>query len=177
MTFSSKYDTIALDVASRHGSTSKGKIMAVSLVRIKPSNVVLDALHFAGYLAPLLLLLAGFLVPALRHKVGAVPPEDAASLWMTLIIFILAAVVWIFLDFFVVSNDSTTGSQLKLNAAISGTYNNVLLFAAGAMWAAGEMRWWMVVPIVATLVDDYIVTNRAINNALQKPIIQQGVVP
>lgn len=151
--------------------------MAVSIVRLKPGNVAIDILHFVGYLAPLILLLAGFLVPVLRHKVGAVPAEESATLWMTLVIFILVAVAWIMIDMFVVSNDSTTGSQLKINAAISGTYNNVLMFVAGAMWASGQVRWWMVVPMVAVLVDDYVVTNRAINNALQKPIIQQGVTP
>jgi hypothetical protein len=134
-----------------------------------------EVLHFVGYIFPFLLTLGGAVVSAMQYRVfDPVPVEEQRFLLLAVLIQLLAAIIWIVIDFLVISNDRTTGTQLKVNVFVSSTINNIMLLLAGGMLFAGEMRWWMVVPTIAVIVDDYIVSNRAIVNALQKPIIQQG---
>ena len=138
-----------------------------------------EALHVLGIIFPFVLMIGAFLVPPTRYVIWSesVPEIEKASLYLTLGIQLFFAAIWIGLDWWIISNEYTSGAQLKRNVALSSTINNILLLLTGYMVGTGQLCWWMPIPVIAMIADDYIVSNRAIVNALQKPIFQQGPRP
>ncbi len=82
----------------------------------------------------------------------------------------LAAIVWLLIDFFVISNLNTSVGSLRLNTFVSIGLALALSFYAGFKWP--ELTWGYLVPWIASLVDAFVTGDRAINNAAQKPLIQ-----
>jgi hypothetical protein len=144
--------------------------MAAPNPRPRSTSNVVQFFHFLGYIFPYLLLIGGYMVSALQYRVtDTIPPDEKEWFYIAILVEIGLAVLWVIMDFIVISSEKTTGDMIKWNAAISSTTNNILLAIFFTMAAIGELGWWLVVPTFFQVIDDYIVTNRGIVNALQKP--------
>jgi hypothetical protein len=135
---------------------------------------ILRLFEGAWFVFPLLLLAATFFVPALQSPVWIwpVPAEHSAQLPWGLLAMTLAAVVWLIIDFFVISNLGTPVGSLRLNTVASVALALALTFYAG--WSWSTLSWGYLVPWVASILDAIITGDRAINNAAQKPLITTG---
>lgn len=135
---------------------------------------VLRLFEGAWLIFPLLLLAATFFVPALQAPlwVWPVPTEYASQLPWGLLAMTLAAVVWLIVDFLVISNLGTPVGSLRLNTLASLALALALTFYAGFAWS--DLSWGYIVPWVASILDAIITGDRAINNAAQKPLITTG---
>ncbi len=135
---------------------------------------ILRLFEGAWFIFPLLLLAATFFVPALQAPIWIwpVPAEIAAQLPWSLLAMTLAAVVWLIVDFLVISNLGTPVGSLRLNTLASVALALALTFYAG--WSWSTLSWGYVVPWVASILDAIITGDRAINNAAQKPLITTG---
>jgi len=135
-----------------------------------PHSNTNEAWHFFGYIFPYILLIGGYMVPSLQYRVhDVIPTEHHEMFFIAIIVEIVLIVIWIIIDFVTITSEKTTGSQLQWNAAISSTSNNIFVLLLGFMIGMGQLGWWLVVPVIGQIVDDYIISNRAIVNALQKP--------
>jgi hypothetical protein len=139
-----------------------------------PRRPLLRLFEGAWFIFPLFLIAASFLVPALQApvRIWPVAAEHASNLPWALLIMTLAAVIWLIIDFLVISSLGTPVSSLRLNTLASVILALGITFYAGMNW--GSLTWGFVVPWVASILDAIITGDRAINNAAQKPLIQTG---
>lgn len=84
--------------------------------------------------------------------------------------------VWVMSGFFNVTSSDTPVSNLKLDAFLSNVVQLGLYGLFVYEVATGKLQWGVIIPTLATIVDVFITNDRAINNAAQKPIVQQQTV-
>jgi hypothetical protein len=121
---------------------------------------------------PLVLLAAAYFVPVLQVKVPAFPQENAADLPWALLGMTVAAVIWLIVDFIVVSDLRTPLGSLRLNAWVSVVLALALSAYGGWSLHGDGLTWGYVIPWIASILDAFITVDRAINNAAQKPLIE-----
>jgi hypothetical protein len=115
---------------------------------------------------------AYYLFPALRVNItfdGNVPHEVAWGLLAS-----LASVgVWLGYEMWFAVSRKTSVGQLQADGLIS-IFFAIVLTGIGVCWATlGTLPYWFVLPWIGTLIDALGSGFLAINNAAQKPIIQQ----
>ena len=130
--------------------------------------------HWLGrlwWVAPAIVLAGGELVPELRSSVST--GFSAPHLpWWLLGEFVLC-VAWFVMGFVHVTSSTTSVAALKADAAISNTVQLGFVILASYQATKGHLQWGIVIPALTTIADVYITGDRAINNAAQKPIVQQ----
>jgi hypothetical protein len=122
------------------------------------------------WFVPILMLAFGRFVPALQEPV-AWPIVN--SVYPPLMVELIISLIWIVAEITTVTNRDTPVRTLQLDDALSLTLAVVLSFFAAWQIAKGTLQWWYVVPWAVCLVDAYLSGYFAINNAAQKPLVQQ----
>jgi hypothetical protein len=114
-------------------------------------------------------------VPVLRARVflDAIRLEDQVSLLIGIIVQGVLGGAWLMYEFFAVSNQQTSVHRLRVNNAVSTAM--ALAFTVIGTWllARDMFMWGLIVPWSAALLDAFVSSDRAINNAAQKPLVQQ----
>ena len=135
----------------------------------------LSAGHWIGYLMPFMISVgAYFFAPPLRRNVfSVIPPEEYLYFFVAMIIVILLCVMWIFIDFYVVSDIRSSGDRIKENIRI--TYWTAIAFSGAAVWfaATDKLPWWLAIVAVFALGDGEVISNRGANSALLKRVLQE----
>jgi hypothetical protein len=135
----------------------------------RTKGVVLTSWHYLSYLLPILLLIWGYYYSSMRANVFD-PITD--QLGWDLLKISLVAFLWIGIDFFAISNHRTPAYRLQENNFFS--YLTAIGLSGLALWSLGrgQLAWFMIIPATASVIDGYITSNRAIENALGKPNVQ-----
>lgn len=145
-----------------HAVPRTGPIRRTALFIVWIFPFVLAAVSFFG---------AGIYQPAasLRAPVLVWPVPTEVYGW--LLILVIAAVVWLFMQFLLVSSRETVVRALQFDATVSTL--TALVFTGYAGYAAGTtgIEWWLVVPWVTAILDAILTGWLGINNAAQKPFI------
>jgi hypothetical protein len=122
------------------------------------------------WLFPLIMLGAGGFVAGLQHPVGW-PIQDAV--YPPLFVELLIGLVWIIAEITTVTNRDTPVRTLQMDDVLSRSLAIVLTFFGAWQIARDALQWWFVLPWLVTLIDAYLSGYYAINNAAQKPLVQQ----
>jgi len=144
----------------RSGGSQIGRTRRIGLYIVWCFPFVLAA---AGYLG-------GTYYPAaadLRAPVFAWPVPPEVFGW--LLAMVLAAVVWLFTQFLLVTSRETVVRALQFDATVSTL--TAVAFTGYAGWSLGAatVEWWLVVPWLTSIVDALLTGWLGINNAAQKP--------
>lgn len=123
------------------------------------------------WMFPLLVVGVSYAVPDLRAVVSTGAPPERLFMWLFAQVILCG--VWLVAAFFHVSSSNTTVGALKGDSFVSTTL--AIFLTAGTVWclAKGYLQWALIIPTVTAILDAYITGDRAINNAAQKPIVQQ----
>ncbi len=135
----------------------------------------LVVMHVFGYVVPFVLALVGFwLVPSMRYYVfEAIPVDEQFYFFIAVIVEILTIIAWILTDMYIISNTDTSGDRIKKSVRLS-VYTALLFFGGSTLYFGwGQLGWWLLIPTIGTLVDAEVVTNRGVNSALLKRILQE----
>ena len=125
---------------------------------------------------PVLLLLIGrFLVSSMNQPVvgglfGLVVPGNI--LW-PLIVLGLLGFMWLGLESFTAAYRLTPMRTLFANFFVAVFWTVILIGSACISTGEGNLQWWQVLPPAFALADLMLGTALALNNAVQKPIVQQ----
>lgn len=119
---------------------------------------------------PLVMLGVGAFIPVLQVPV-AMPTTN--GLWLALAITAGFMAVWIGAEVYTVVDRKTGVTHLQWDDFISLVMAVTLTEWHGRLVAANELQWWFVLPWVGVLVDAVLSGTLAINNAAQKPLIEQ----
>lgn len=122
------------------------------------------------WLFPLLMLGVGRFLDGLQLPV-AWPIQD--PVYPPLLVELLIGLVWIIAEITTVTNRDTPVRTLQWDDMLSLTMAIVLTFFGAWQIAKGTLQWWFVLPWLVTIVDAYLSGYFAINNAAQKPLVQQ----
>jgi hypothetical protein len=138
-------------------------------------NTMKKALGLIGLLRwifPIFMLAGGRLVPGLQLPVTLTWPMPE-PVYPPLLVELIIGLVWIVSEITTVTNRDTPVRTLQLDDGMSLTLAIVLTFFGAWQIARGSLQWWFIVPWIVTLVDAYLSGYFAINNAAQKPLVQQ----
>lgn len=139
-------------------------------------NLVRSAFAALWWAFPIILAGIGYVLPAFR-----VPISETGTMWegnmqttflVGIIISILLAVGWIVVEFFTVSNLGISVKWLRRNSAVSIAIALVLTATVFYLLALESLPWAMMVPWLASVGDSFLSSDRGINNAAQKPLIE-----
>ena len=125
-----------------------------------------------GWLFPVFMAIAGFFIPSLGLSFMTWP--WTIGLAVSILVSILIAVIWLFYGFTWTSDKNTTSSELQKGTSISIAQVIFLTAVVSYLAAIGHFAWYFAVPLVTAIVDTFITAHLAINNATQKPFIDQG---
>ena len=103
--------------------------------------------------------------------------DEGASLYLGLFVQLLLLAGWLLMDYKIMSSDRTDGEQIKRNVAISSIISPLMWCFAGALWGMDALSWWIIIPTFGVVIDDQVVGNAGVINALQKPLIQGSNPP
>ena len=130
----------------------------------------LNLIGLLRWVIPILMLLVGRFVPALQQPVGLpIPP----SVYPALMVEMVVGLLWILSEITTVTDRDTPVHALQRDAALSLTLAIAITFIGAWYWAQSQLQWWLIIPWFVTLLDAYLSGYYAINNAAQKPLIQQ----
>ena len=132
-----------------------------------------SALNIIGllrWIIPIMMLVVGRFVPPLQLPVAWPLPS---SVYPALMIEMVIGLLWILSEITTVTNRDTPVHTLQRDAALSLTLAVVITFIGAWYMAQSALQWWLLVPWFVTLLDAYLSGYYAINNAAQKPLIQQ----
>ncbi len=119
---------------------------------------------------PLAMMGVGALIPVLQVPV-AMP--DNNGLWLALAISTGFILVWLAAETYTVVDRKTSVGHLQWDDFVSLVMAVALTEWHGRLVASGSLEWWFVLPWLAALLDAVLSGAFAINNAAQKPIVQQ----
>ncbi len=104
---------------------------------------------------------------SLRTPVHFIFPPIEIYIW--LLLFVLIALIWLFIEFVFAANRETVTSDLQVDVMISCL--NAIIFTGVAGWFIGtaSLEWWFIIPWVMTVVDALMGAWLGVNNAAQKP--------
>jgi hypothetical protein len=119
---------------------------------------------------PFLVVGFGYMSEDMRAAVGG---EMGINLYKFLFMQLVLCVIWLLSAFFHATNGNAPVSNLKFDAALSNTVQLGLVGASIWYLALGQLPWALVLPTIAAILDAYITSDRAINTAAFKPIVQQ----
>lgn len=122
------------------------------------------------WVIPALAIAGGLLAPELRAftKNGLTPNLPWWLMGQTAV-----CVFWLMSGFFNVTSSDTPVSGLKTDAFLSNVVQLALVALCVYEATLNQLQWGVIIPTVATILDVFITNDRAINNAAQKPIVQQ----
>ena len=123
-----------------------------------------------SWVFPFLLLGVGYAMPALRQTVSMSPEEPVykALFWI-----LVACVVWVAIDYMTATNRETSVRALQADNFIS-VMGALVMTAIGFYMVRGQdLQWYIVLPWASSVVDALLSGYGGINNAAQKPIVQQ----
>jgi hypothetical protein len=120
---------------------------------------------------PALLLFIGWAIPDLRTSVvlNDIPPE----VYKWLLGQIILAIAWLLWEFNFAARRTTAVEYLQLDDSVGRLWAVVLTGWSGAMISRGDLPWWFVIPWFAVLLESFFSGFLTINNAAQKPLVQQ----
>lgn len=119
---------------------------------------------------PLFMMGVGAFIPALNVPV-AVPEQN--NLWIALALSLGFILVWLAGEIATVVDRNTSVGHLQWDDISSLVMAVALTEWHGRLVATGQLRWWFVLPWLAALLDAALSGWFAINNAAQKPLVQQ----
>jgi hypothetical protein len=120
---------------------------------------------------PAILLLIGWVIPDLRTSIvlNDIPPE----VFKWLVGQIILSVAWLLWEFNFAARRTTAVEFLQMDDGVSRVWAVLLTGWCGAMISRGDLPWWFVVPWVSVLIESFFSGFLTINNAAQKPLMQQ----
>lgn len=152
-------------VSSNDGSTTSGPVQ-------DGASSVRNLLGSWWWIFPFLVLLVGFSIPEMREPVRFTWPLSNRLLLGIIAELILCA-GWFATAFWHATNSNITVSELKKDAFVSYIVSVALFGWAIYGVATGNLMWGLLVPTITAMADSVMSTDRSINNAAQKPIVQQ----
>lgn len=141
---------------------SSGRKIALSLIWSFPYVLAATAYCLGTYYSA---------ASSLRSPVFDWPIPESVYLWLLLLV--LAAVVWLVGEFISVTSRETVVSALQLDAAFSAATAMLFSAFAGYFIGIGGLEWWFVVPWIATVIDALTAAILSVNNAAQKPFLSK----
>jgi len=120
---------------------------------------------------PLVLLLLSLLVPALRQPMTLASFGEGGLGWWLLVSAVIAA-VWIIVEFVWSANLRTPVKVLQADALVGVMWACVMMSLFGWFLRGDDVRWFIIVPWLATFVEACVSVWAAINNAAQKPLVE-----
>jgi len=119
---------------------------------------------------PLLMMGVGAMIPTLRVPVG-LPSNN--GLWVALAVSAGVVIIWLGAEIYTVVDRNTPVFHLQWDDFSSLVMAVALTEWHGRLVTSGQLKWWFIIPWVGVLIDAVLSGWLAINNAAQKPLIQQ----
>ena len=118
---------------------------------------------------PLLMLGVGYWIPPLRAPVE-IPASN--GLWASVVISLILVVIWIISEVITVTNRTTPTRHLQWDDLLS-----LILALAVTLWGgwliSRGLEWWLIIPWLGAVIDAGLSGWLGINNAAQKPLVEQ----
>jgi hypothetical protein len=125
------------------------------------------------WIFPLMMIGGGYLVPELRLHVGKPIPANMPNLPWWMLGHVVLGVIWVIAALVLASNAKTSVSALRKDVFLTTLLWGCMLVAATYAYCHDAFAWALVAPLGASTLDAFITPDRSINNAAQKPIVQQ----
>lgn len=149
-------------------TTMKGTEMSIQTIKERARRLA-RPIAFVRAMFPFAMAAVGYLIPPMRVSVGM---PDSNGLWLSIVIELVIAGIWIASEMFTMSDRNTTVRYLQWDDGISLAVALVMAIWFGWLLKGGDVQWWFVIPFVAAVFDAFFSGYLAINNAAQKPIAQ-----
>ena len=87
---------------------------------------------------------------------------------------LIISIVWLIAEFWFDSSIRTRSDQIKVDMATSVFWAIVMTWFATWSYFNDNWQWFLVVPVVMTIVEAFVSSWTGVNNATQKAIMQHG---
>ncbi len=130
------------------------------------------AIGFVSWIFPLIIMGASYLFfPAMREPV-TLPWNAASDVFVGLFFALAFTAVWFVVEMYYAANRETSVRQLQWDGFVSTLFGHGFTFFGASMLVLQIMPWWYLLPWIGVIADSFGSSYFAINNAAQKPLVQ-----
>lgn len=135
------------------------------------------AIGFISWIFPIVIMGVSYLLfPAMRAPL-TLPWNAHPDVYIGLFFSLVFVVVWFVMEMYYAANRETSVRQLQWDGFVSTLFGHCFTFFAAAMLVLQIMPWWYLLPWLGVIADSFGSSYFAINNAAQKPLVQNEQRP
>ncbi len=105
------------------------------------------------------------------------PWNAPSDVFIGLFFELVLVVAWFIVEMYYAANRETSVRQLQVDGVVSTFFGHFLTFFAAMMICLQILPWWYLLPWIGVIADSFGSSYFAINNAAQKPLVQNEQRP